>query len=65
VIDHLRTIGVHVELGFEFYEIVGNPCQGIKFRKKADNYEELEELIKKKRAEIQIKLQEMGNKMTE
>jgi hypothetical protein len=57
VIDHLRTIGVHVELGFEFYEI--------KFRKKADNYEELEELIKKKRAEIQIKLQEMGNKMTE
>lgn len=33
----------------------------MKFRKKADDYEELEEQIKKKRAEIQ----EMGNKMTE
>jgi hypothetical protein len=41
VIDHLRTIGVHVELGFEFYEINGNPCQGVRFRKKADNFEEL------------------------
>lgn len=65
VIDHLRTLGVHVELGFEFYEFEGNPCRGIKFRKKADNYEELEEDIKKKRAEIQIKLQEMGNRLTE
>lgn len=42
VIDHLRTIGVHIELGFEFYEYMGNPCTGVKFRKKADDYEELE-----------------------
>jgi hypothetical protein len=36
-------------LGFEFYEFDGNPLRGIKFRKKADNFEELEEMIKKKR----------------
>jgi hypothetical protein len=30
---------VHVSLGFEFYEIKGNPCEGVRFRKKADNYE--------------------------
>lgn len=37
---------------------MGNPLTGIKFRKKADDYEDLEEQIKKKRQEIQ----EMGNK---
>jgi hypothetical protein len=52
VIDNLRHIGVNVELGFEFFELEGNPLRGIKFRKKADNYEELEEMIKKKREEI-------------
>ena len=65
VIEQLRLIGVNVELGFEFYGIEGNPCKGIRFRKKADNYEELDELIKKKKIQIQIKLQEMGNKMPE
>ena len=57
VIDQLRMIGVNVELGFEFHEIDGNPCKGILFRKKADNYDELEETIKKKKAEIALKLQ--------
>jgi hypothetical protein len=33
---------VNVELGFEFYEIDGHPCKGIKFRKKAENYDELD-----------------------
>ena len=41
VIDQLRFIGVNVELGFEFYGVDGSPCKGIKFRKKADNYNEL------------------------
>ena len=63
VIDQLRMIGVNVELGFEFHSIDGNPCTGILFRKKADNYDELEETIKKKKAEIALKMQEMGNKL--
>ena len=60
VISHLRHLGVNVELGFEYYEHYGdekNPCSGVKFRKKADDYEELEEQIKTKRAEIQSRLQ--------
>lgn len=28
-----RTIGVNVQLGFEFNGIDGNPCNGIRFRK--------------------------------
>ena len=48
VIDQLRMIGVNVELGFEFYGIEGPDCNGIRFRKKADNFEELDDLIKKK-----------------
>lgn len=39
VIDNLRHIGVNVQLGFEFFEFDGNPLVGVKFRKKADNYE--------------------------
>ena len=35
----------------------------MKFRKKADNYDELDDLIKKKKIEMQQKLQAMGNKM--
>lgn len=63
VIDQLRMIGVNVELGFEFYGIEGPDCNGIRFRKKADNYEELDDLIKKKKIEIQVKLQEMGSRL--
>lgn len=48
---------MNVELGFEFHSIEGNPCNGILFRKKADNFDELEETIKKKKAEIALKLQ--------
>lgn len=51
VIDQLRMIEVNVELGFEFYGIDGGKCcKGIKFRKKAENYDELEDMIKKKKA---------------
>jgi hypothetical protein len=39
VIDHLRTIGVNIELGFEFYEYMGDPCTKVRFRKKADDFE--------------------------
>ena len=39
VIDQLRLIGVNVELGFEFHSIEGSSCNGILFRKKADNYD--------------------------
>ena len=59
----LRSMGVSVQNGYEFYEIYGNPCRGIKFRQKASNYDELEELIKKKRAEIVLRSQEMSNKV--
>lgn len=50
MINQLRSIGVNVELGFEFNGIDGNPCTGIKFRKKAENYDELDDQIKKKHA---------------
>lgn len=46
-----------MELGFEFYEFDGNPCKGIRFRKKAENYDELDEMIKRKKAEIALKAQ--------
>lgn len=42
-------MGVNIHLGFEFYEVVGNPCESIRFRRKADDYDELEEAIKQKR----------------
>lgn len=42
VIEHLKSIGVNFYKDFEFYGIDGNPCEGIKFRKKADNYDSLE-----------------------
>lgn len=57
MINQLRSIGVNVELGFEFNGIDGNPCTGIKFRKKAENYDELDDQIKKKHAEIALKAQ--------
>lgn len=63
VFEELAKLGVNIHLGFEFYEVAGNPCQAIKFRRKADNYDELEEKIKQKRIEIQLKLQEAGNKI--
>lgn len=52
-------------MGFEFYEVTGSPCESIKFRRKADDFDELEKQIKQKRIEIQLKLQEMGNKLLE
>lgn len=63
VFDELQRIGVNLHLGFEFYEVVGNPCECIRFRRKADDYDELEEAIKQKRIEMQAKLQELGNKL--